>query len=301
LTIERVVRPAGPYSLALCTRHATDATRNVRDGVLTTTVRVGDRVELASAHQLVDGDVVLRAATEEGLEQLRFVLAVDDDHTEFLRRFARDPMIGEATRRYRGLRVLRLSSVAHALVRAFCGQLVDARHARELEYRIVRATCDPVDSTKFRAPPTTGTFAALAPSRLRALGLHARRSAALVRICRSLELERLHELPTDSVAARLMRERGVGPWTVGVVCMQGLGRRERGKVGDLSLVKLMSDLRGRWVEGHETAELLEPYGDWGGLASVYLGLAYHSDLIPLPGPSRANKPPAFFRTATAPS
>src|SRR5262249_24533422 len=183
LTIERVVRPAGPYSLALCIRHATDATRHVRDGTLTATVRVGERVELASAHQLVDGDVVLRADGEEGLERLRFVLAVDDDNTEFIRLFARDPMIGEATRRFRGLRILRLSSVAHALVRAFSGQLIDTRHARELEYRIVRATCERVEGTPFCAPPTTQTFAALAPSRLRALGLHARRGAALVRIC----------------------------------------------------------------------------------------------------------------------
>ena len=42
--------------------------------------------------------------------------------------------------------------------------------------------------------------------RLRALGLHARRAAALVRICRSIELERLHDVPTDVVAARLARE-----------------------------------------------------------------------------------------------
>src|SRR5919204_4668157 len=60
LTIERVVRPVGPYSLALSIRHATDATRHVRDGTLTTTVRVGDRVEVSSARQLVDGRVVLR-------------------------------------------------------------------------------------------------------------------------------------------------------------------------------------------------------------------------------------------------
>jgi hypothetical protein len=34
-------------------------------------------------------------------------------------------------------------------------------------------------------------------------------------------------------------------------------------------------MRGRRVEGWETAELLEPYGEWGGLASVYMlaGLA----------------------------
>jgi 3-methyladenine DNA glycosylase/8-oxoguanine DNA glycosylase len=141
----------------------------------------------------------------------------------------------------------------------------------------------------------------MAPSALRALGLHARRAAALVRICRSVELERLHDLPTDVVAKRLLRERGVGPWTVGVVCLEGLGRPERGLIGDLSLIKLMSDLRGRWVEGPETAELLEPYGDWAGLASVYLGLAYARGLVPLPGPSRASRPPAFFRSAAATS
>jgi AraC family transcriptional regulator of adaptative response / DNA-3-methyladenine glycosylase II len=299
LTIERVVRPAGPYSLALCIRHASDATRRVRDGTLTTALLAGDRVEPGAARQLVDGRVVLRAKSEEGLERLRFLLAVDADHSDFLRRFGRDPLIGEATRQFRGLRVLRLPSVAQALLRAFCGQLIDSRRARQLEQRIVRATCARIDGSDLVAPPTTATFASMAPTRLRALGLHARRAAALVRICRSLELERLHDVPTDVVAARLARERGVGPWTVGVVCLEGLGRPERGLVGDLSLVKLMSDLRGRWVDGHETAELLEPYGDWAGLASVYLGLAYHRGLIPLPGPSRADRPPAFFRTAPA--
>src|SRR5437764_376355 len=180
LPVHRVVRPAGPYALALCIRHANDATRHVRDGVLTTSLRVDGRAEVATARQL---------------------------------------------------------------------------------------------------------------------GLHARRGTALVRICRAVDLERLHDVPTDAVAARLGRERGVGPWTVGVVCLEGLGRPERGLVGDLSLVKLMSDLRGRWVEGHETAELLAPYGDWGGLASVYLGLAYSRGLIPLPGTSRARRPSAFFRVA----
>jgi hypothetical protein len=61
LTLERVVRPAGPYSLALSTKHASDATRHLRDGTLTTTLRVGDRVEVGSARQTVDGRVVLRA------------------------------------------------------------------------------------------------------------------------------------------------------------------------------------------------------------------------------------------------
>jgi len=295
LIFEQVVRPAGPFSLALSARHASDATRHLRDGTLTTALRVGERVEVGSARQTVDGRIVLRAESEEGLERLRFIAAVDADHSEFLRRFARDPLIGEATRRFQGMRQVRLPTVAHALLRAFCGQLIESRRARELEVRIVRATMPHVEGTTLRAPPTCASFARYAPARLRQLGLHARRAASLVRICRSFELERLHALPTAKAAEFIERERGLGPWSAGVVCLEGLGRYERGLVGDLTLIKLMSRLRGRWVEGHETAELLAPYEEWAGLAGLYLAMAFKHGLMPLP----AERPVRFPRPAFA--
>jgi 3-methyladenine DNA glycosylase/8-oxoguanine DNA glycosylase len=295
LTLERVVRPAGPFSLAQSLRHVSDATRYQRDGTLTMTLRVGDRVEVGSATQRFDGRVMLRAETEEGIEQLRFVVPVDDDHTEFLRRFARDPLIGEATRAFQGMRQLRLPTVAQSFLRAFCGQLIESRRARELEVGIVRALCPRVGDTTLREPPTSATFARLAPARLRQLGLHARRAAALVRICRASDVERLRELTTGQAAAFIERERGLGPWSVGIICLEGLGRHERGLVGDLGLIKLMSRLRGRWVEGHETAELLAPYGEWAGLAGLYLATAFSHGLIPLP----AEQPVRFPRPAYA--
>jgi 3-methyladenine DNA glycosylase/8-oxoguanine DNA glycosylase len=282
LTLERVVRPAGPYTLALCAKHASDATRRVRDGTLTATLRVGESVEIATARQTLDGRLVLSAGSEEGLERLRFVLAVDADHTEFLRRFARDPLIGETASRFQGMRQLRLATVAQTLLRAFCGQLIESRRARQLERIIVRAVEPRVDGTDLHAPPTSRSLARFAPVRLRQLGLHASRAAALVRICRSTDLEKLHALSTEQAAAFIERQRGLGPWSAGVVCLEGLGRYERGLVGDLSLVKLMSRLRGRWVEAWETAELLAPYGEWGGLAGLYLTTGFAQGLIPLP-------------------
>jgi 3-methyladenine DNA glycosylase/8-oxoguanine DNA glycosylase len=92
---------------------------------------------------------------------------------------------------------------------------------------------------------------------------------------------------TDAAAARLAREPRIGPWSVGVVCLEGLGRYERGLVGDLGLVKLLSAMRGRRVETWETAELLEPYGEWAGLASVYLLQGFRRDLIPISRPLAA--------------
>ena len=300
MTVEQVVRPTGPYSLVLCMRHATDATRSVRDGVLGTTLLVdgGRRVELARAFQRHDGAIVLQAESEEGIDRLRFVLAIDADHSEFLRRFRSDPLIGRTTRLFAGMRQLRMPTVAQSLLRAFCGQLIDSRRARELEFRIVRATTGPVGESGLYAPPACSDFARLAPARLRQLGLHARRAAALVRISRTVDLERLHTLSTEAAAQWVMGQRGLGPWSAGVVCLEGLGRHEFGIVGDLTLIKLMSDLRGRWVEAEETRDLLEPYGEWAGLASVYLAMGYKHRLIPLPERARV-KPPARFRTAPA--
>ncbi len=278
MILERAVRPLGTYSLALTAARSSDATRVWRDGVLSAVVRP---CEPATAFQRPDGIVVLRARTEAAIESLRFQLALDDDHGEFLRRFRHDPLIGEATRQLAGLRQIRVGTVAQSILRAFCGQLIESKRARHLEQRIVRATTPVCADTRLHAPPTAACLGGLAPVELRRLGLHASRGAALVRLCRSFDPERLRTLPTETAARRLERERGLGPWSAGVVCLEGLGRVERGLVGDLSLVKLLSHLRGRWVESWETAELLEPYGEWAGLASVYLLKGFSRGLVRL--------------------
>jgi 3-methyladenine DNA glycosylase/8-oxoguanine DNA glycosylase len=234
--------------------------------------------------------VTIRSESVAAAEKLRWTLALDDDHSEFLRRFADDPLLGRATKHLRGYRPPRTATVAQALLRAVCGQLIDSKTARRLERRVIRAlhprdasVTVPGTVTELCEPPSTAVLGALAPFELRRLGLHERRGAALVRLCRGLELERLHDLPTDAVVRRIERERGLGPWSAGVVCIEGLGRFEHGLVGDLGLVKLVRALRGRQlVETWETAELLEPYGEWAGLASVYLLRGFARGLIPLP-------------------
>jgi 3-methyladenine DNA glycosylase/8-oxoguanine DNA glycosylase len=273
---EIAAKPHGPYSLALSARFASDATRRFRDGLFT--AQYNDTV--ARAWQSPDGTVTLRSDSVAAAEKLRWVLAVDDDHSEFLRRFRNDPLIGRATVHLRGLRPVRTSTVAQALLRAVCGQLIDSRTARAHERRVIRSFSQ-LDADGLCEPPTTDMLGALAPFELRRLGLHERRGAALVRLCRSIELERLHNVPTKTVVARIERERGLGPWSAGVVCLEGLGRYEHGLVGDLGLVKYLRAVRGRHeIETWETAELLAPYGEWAGLASVYLLAGLARGLVP---------------------
>ncbi len=280
MTVDLAVAPRGPYSLALSARLAGDATRRFRDGVLTALLEIDEAPELVRAWQSPDGTVTIHAASDAGAQRLRWILALDDDHSEFLRRMRDDPLLGRASRALRGLRRVRTATVAQALLRAVCGQLVTWQEARRLELRIVRAV-SPAGPERLRPAPSAAALGALAPFELRRLGLHERRGAALVRVCRALDPERLHELPTSVVAQRLERERGLGPWSVGVVCLEGLGRSDYGLVGDLGLIKLLRALRGRPVEASETAELLAPYGEWAGLASVYLLAGFARGLVPL--------------------
>ena len=271
MAFETTIRPRPPYSLALSARLKSDATRYFRDGVLTVALEAGGTPALARVRQRADGSlavVVEGAHPGPAVETLRFVLAADDDHTPFLGRFADDPLLAGAFRRLRGFRPLRTATVTHALLKAVCGQLIQAKAARLLEARLLRSAGTPFG--ELRLPPTRATFSGHSTAVLAREGLVARKANALVRVSRQWDLERLHGVPTVAAVARIERERGLGPWSAGMVCLYGLGRFEQGLVGDLGLVKLCAALLGRRAEVEDTQALLEPYGEWAGLASVYL-------------------------------
>ena len=257
--IEDVVTPTGPYRLGLMCRTGT------WDGPLADG-------STATAWQRPDGRVVVRAATEAGIAHARFMLALADDTSGFHIRFERDPLLGPTVRRLVGYRPLRLATVTHAALRAMCGQLIEARRAVIIERAILRRLGSAV--------ATRERLAALGPADLRADGLAISRATTLVRLVRSLDLERLRSHETAIVLQRLGRERGIGPWSVGVIALEGLGRYDHGLVGDLGLVKLVSSLEGRWVEAAETAALLSRYGEWQGLAGQMLMLGWSRGLIP---------------------
>ena len=255
--VEATIQPRGPYSLRLTAGPAWRG--RLPEG------------RWACARQLPSGPVVVEASDERAVAEARFVLALDDDTTEFHQRYARDPLLGPSLHALRGLRPRRRASVAHALLRGICGQLIQARHALEIERAVVRACGED--------PPSREALARLSPAALRGLGLAASRAATLMRVARALDLERLRRQP-ETALTRLGRERGIGPWTVGVVALQGLGRYDAGLAGDLGLVKLLAARTGRWPEHDETAELLAPYGEWQGLASVFLLRGFKLGAVP---------------------
>ncbi|CAN5823380.1 DNA-3-methyladenine glycosylase [soil metagenome] len=265
--VEAVLRAKGLYSLRLTAR--TERWR----------AQLSDS-RWVEARQLHDGRLVLRASCECSVDEARFLLALDHDTSEFHRRFARDPLLGPSVRALRGLRTTRTSTVAHAALRAISGQLIQSRRARAIERTVIRACGE--------SPPTREALAGLSPAALNGCGLAESRAATLARLVRRVDLESLKTSLATTALARLQRERGIGPWSVGVIALQGLGRYDAGLVADLSLVKLFASLRGRWPDQtNETAELLTPYEEWQGLASVFLLAGLARGLVPGASADRA--------------
>ena len=272
--VDAVLRATGPYSLRL-----TAGTAEWRARL------PGDR--WAAARQCHDGSVVVRASCEQAVADARFMLALDDDTTEFHRRHARDPLIGPAVQSLRGMRTRRKATVTHAVIRGVSGQLIQSSRALQIERAIIRAGGED--------PPSREALARLSPARITACGLVGSRAATLTRLARTIDLDGLRV--ADHALGRLARERGIGPWTVGVVALQGLGRYDAGLVDDLALVKLLASLRRRWPEPGETAELLAPYGEWQGLASVFLLHGFKRGLVPGASMDRARRVRTMTRTA----
>jgi len=269
--LETTLRPRPPYDLADSTGGTAGGTRRMRGGVL----ELWDRVDGAPARvrlrQRPDGAIEARvtgADPERAHDHLRFLLALDVDHAPFLRQARRDPLVRAAAWRWPGLRPIRLATPAHALVAAVCGQLVTGREAARL-HRAVLRLCGP-DADGLRVPPSQGDLAALHPARCASTGLAARRAAALVRVARGPSLDRLADRTTAQIVAAVTREPGLGPWSAGVIAMRGYGRYDHGLVGDLGLMRLWAAVHDEWPAPEETASMLAPYGEWAGLASVYL-------------------------------
>ena len=195
--------------------------------------------------------------------------AVDDDIAPFLALAERDSLLAGPVARARGLRASRAGTCLHALVRALAGQLVTfargaAHRARDRVPRRPRA-CGAHALARARR--------SRAPLGRRRVRLAAWRRAGRRRSCAS------RRCSTSSASRRRARRRGRGAAPAGAPARPVVGRdvlparprplrprpRRRPRPDPLC-----GALLGRRAEAEDTAQLLERYGEWAGLASLHL-------------------------------
>ncbi len=277
------VTPRGPFQLPRWT--GADGMLRRRGGTLERLLHHDEQPVVVRVAQASGGEVSFEAraagsdAAAYGIERMRFALAVDDDVRPFLRRFARDPLIGRSLRRRPWLRAGRRPEPFEALAWAICEQLIDYERAAAIERRMVAALGRrwAAGDDGLRDLPAVSVLAGTAPARLQSFDLGASRALALVRSAREVARGRidLHSADHETGWRRLRAIPGIGSWTVEMLALHGQGRNDQVPAGDLGLLKLA----GRLLSGgdpravaqeDQVRELFAPYGEWAGLAAAHL-------------------------------
>jgi DNA-3-methyladenine glycosylase II len=265
-----------------------------RDGVLTRLMHHGGDPVVVRAWPTA-GAVRLRAESRSpeaaafAVARFRFALNLDHDLTPFFARFKRDRLLGPIVRRMPWIRPWRAADPFQSLAWAVTEQLIETQHAWEIQRRLAfrygrRSECGTLVDA-----PSAATLAGRSQPELQACDLSAGRSRALIEASRGIARGWIDLDRHDDSRRRLLRIRGIGPWTVQKMALHGQGDDDQLPAGDLAYIKLVGRLAGlgRRAEVHEVEEFFAPYEPFRALAGIYLlvgGKRLFVNAPPVPGP-----------------
>lgn len=293
--LEVEVDPPSPFRLPGYSSE--DRTMHVRDGVLSRLMLVEESPVLVRAWEPGKGRVLVRAEPLDpavvagpraipsqpslpagttqlrlAIERMRFALGVDDDLSEFYRRFRRDPLLGPLLRRRPWLRPRRRPWAWEALAWAVVKQLIETERAARIQRRIVGRWGSRLQGERgaLRDVPTAATIAGRAPAELAAMDLSPARSVALRSVAREIAAGRCD--PDDRAGdRRLLAVPEIGPWTIQCLGLFGRGDPDSLPAGDLIYIKLVGRLArlGRRATVEEVEQFYAPYEPFRGLAGLW--------------------------------
>ncbi|MDX6662842.1 MAG: hypothetical protein QOG09_944 [Solirubrobacterales bacterium] len=287
--LEVRVRPRSP--LRLPGGSAPDGVLRVRQGVVSRLLHVEGRPVVVRGWLTRSGEVCLEAVAADvtevtevaadedvliaAIERMRFALGIDEDMSEFFRRFKGDPLLGPVIRRRPWIRPRRRPFAWEALLGAICQQLIEAAEALEIQRRISRRW-GATGPDWLRDVPSPATIAALAPAELVALGLAPKRALALIAVAREIVAGRID--PADPATdQRLLATPEIGSWTQQMLALNGRGDPDSLPAGDLGYIKLVGRLAnlGRRATIAEVEEFFAPYEPYRGLAGTFALVGLH--------------------------
>jgi DNA-3-methyladenine glycosylase II len=272
------VRPPSPWRL--WRGSSEDGTIRVRDGVAARFLHVEGVPIVVRAWEPGKQRAAFRAeavseASEEQLEiaiaRMRFALGVDEDHSEFFRRFRGDSLVGPLLRRFPSFRPKRHPWPWEALQAAIAKQLIESSRAATIQRRIVGRWGPRLGEGReaLRDVPSAATIAGRAPAELQAIDLSGNRAGALRRVAREVAAGRC-DLADPGDDRRLLAVPEIGPWTVQCLGLFGRGDPDSLPAGDLAYIKLVGRLAGlgRRATIPEVEEFYAPYQPYRGLVGL---------------------------------
>ena len=179
------------------------------------------------------------------VSRCRRLLDLDADPVAVDEQLGCDPLLAPLVAAAPGRRVPRTVDPAELAVRAVLGQQVSTAAARTHAARLVRAHGEPVDDPGGGLThlfPDPAALAGLDPEALALPRARRRTLTGLVAALAAGDIELGPGADWDDVRAELLALPGVGPWTVEIIAMRGLGDPDAFAGSDLGVLKAAREL-----------------------------------------------------------
>jgi DNA-3-methyladenine glycosylase II len=256
----------------------------------------GQHVLYAVAAVPKSSEVALRvrilSGPTDGVTQ-RLVLALVErqfsaslDHRPFYRLAQPDPVLGKLIVRFRGMRIPQAPSVFETLVSAILEQQVNLAFAHKVKKALIDRYGGEMEfgGRRYNAFPEPAALAITTPQELRRLEISGPKARYLIGIARdtldgTLDLEALRLVEPDIAHARLLKYKGVGPWTAQYVGMRALGHLDCLLTADVGLQKAIRyfyRLR-KQPSPARIEKLAKRWVGWRSYATFYLWMTFWED------------------------
>src|SRR5438876_7837441 len=177
------------------------------------------------------------------------------DLNSFYRHVAGDPVLSRLTRHFRGLRIPQSPNVFATVVSAILDQQVNLAFAFKVKKALVETYGDHLSyqGRSYSAFPSPASLAILTAKELRKIQISGPKARYIISLARDvldgrLDLERLRAEEPEAAYARLLEQKGIGPWTaffVGLLALAHLDALPSADVGLQSAIHSFYGLRRR--------------------------------------------------------
>jgi DNA-3-methyladenine glycosylase II len=213
------------------------------------------------------------------------MLGTEVDLRSWMRCAASVPWLAPIARALRGVKPPRYPSLWEACVHAIVFQQISIHAAASIMRRLIGAIGTPVrvDGVDLVPFPSAVALLRADDAQLRGAGLSTNKVAHLRAVAQALEAgevtsQEIEALSTPEAAERLVRLRGIGPWSASVVLLRGFGRLDTFPMRDSGVARTAALLSGD--PDVNLNEVLERLGRTRGMLYYHLLLGRLRNLTP---------------------
>jgi DNA-3-methyladenine glycosylase II len=231
--------------------------------------------------------VVAGPGDEKTAEAVRAIVmrqfATDLDLSPYHRAAESDPVLSKLNAHFRGMRIPQAANVYETLISAILEQQINLSFAHQVKLALIEKYGHSMEfeGRRYNAFPLPAALAITTPRELRRIQISGPKARSIIAISQnvvdgSLNLDGLRALSPAEAHARLVEQKGVGPWTAQYVGLRALGHLDCLPAADVGLQKAIQRFYGLRKPPSEkrVTQMARGWAGWRSHATFHLWLTF---------------------------